>query len=226
MMMKLYQIYAKIRLWIQPYWKPKYVIVDQKKDKSKHKQKDEVNKDKISKKPKEKHWTEYLSASQNYDTYCKVVTYPEPIKPFKMKSQPNYDNIWCYHDREMHQVYGHFKKGAGYRYKKRNDKKRKQLKPLIFPMQNKAFDRTHLIPIGYHNSENDKRLLVGWDSKQNRGPFNDFEQKQKKRRVPIYWYTEITKTKVGAIWKYEIYSENGEILDRLECEMISKFVWQ
>lgn len=219
-----YSIYAKIRLWFQPYWKPKRPIDSQAKTKTVKETDD--SKKKKKKKVKEKHWTEYLEPSQKHDTYCKVITYPEVIKPFKMKNQPAYDTIWCYHSNEMHQVYGHFKPKAGFRYNKRDDKKRKQLKPLIFPMQDKPFDRTHLIPIGYHNSENDRRLLIGWDSQQNRGPFNKFEQRQKKRQVPIYWLTEVVRTPVGAKWKFTIFSEEGAILDSLETEMISKFIWQ
>lgn len=218
----IYKIYAKIRLWIQPYWRPKYDIFA---DENKVKDKPE-KKLKKKKKIKEKHWTEYLEGTQKYDTYCKVVTYPEEIKPFEMGVQPAYDNIWCFHSHELHQVYGHFKPGAGFRFKKRSDKKRKQLKPLIFPIQNKPFDRTHLIPIGYHNSENDRRLLVGWDSKHNRGPFNTFEQNQKQRKIPIYWFTQIKKSPAGAVWTYRIYTEDGKILDQLEIEMIGKFIWQ
>lgn len=232
--MDFYEIYAKIRLWFQPYWIPKYEIKDKSK-KSKKNKKGKHNKQgqpkrkpkqPIKKKKKEKHWTEYLEGTQNYDTYCKVITYPEEIKPFQMRTQPAYDTIWCFHNDSMHQVYGHFKAKAGFRYKTRNDKKRKMLKPLIFPRQNKPFDRTHLIPIGYHNSENDQRLLIGWDSKQNRGPFNKFEQRQKKRMIPIYWFTQVTKTPVGARWNFKIFSEDGALLDQLETEMVSPFIWQ
>ena len=215
----IYEIYAKIRLWIQPYWQPKYDVYSDTKVKKKPKKK------KKKKKVKEKHWTEYLEGTENHDTYCKVITYPEEIVPFGMDIQPAYDNIWCFHSRDLHQVYGHFKPKAGFRFKTRSNKKRRQLKPLIFPIQNKPFDRTHLIPIGYHNSENDKRLLIGWDSKDNRGPFNKFEQKQKKRSIPIYWFTEVKKSPAGAVWTYKIFSEDGTEIDSYSKERLGKFVW-
>lgn len=230
--MDFYEIYARIRLWIQPYWVPKYELEDKprkkkKKKKGKQPQAPQKKKKKVKKKKKkEQHWTAYLEGTEKYDTFCKVVTYPEEIIPFQTEIQPGYDTIWCYHDDKMHQVLGHFKANAGYRYKDRNDKKRKQLKPLIFPRQNKPFDRTHLIPIGYHNSENDQRLLIGWDSKQNRGPFNTFEQRQKQRMIPIYWFTQVERTPVGARWTFRIFSEQGAILDELETEMIAPFIWQ
>src|SRR5699024_12125259 len=81
----------------------------------------------------------------------------------------------------------HLAPGSGYTFRERDVAARGLLKPLIYPRdQGKPFDRTHLLPIGYHGSENDERLLVGWDSDANRGPFRSEERRVGKHgRSPV-----------------------------------------
>src|SRR5699024_9973651 len=97
----------------------------------------------------------------------------------------------------------------GYEFRERDDAARKTLKPSVFPLDHIGpFYRTHLIPIGYHGSESDHRLLIGWSPEANRGPFNDIEQVQKARKYTILGVLMVIKKHKGAEWtdtvdKYE-----------------------
>lgn len=51
---------------------------------------------------------------------------------------------------------------------------------MLYPEGKEAFDRTHIVPIGFHGTESDNRLLVGWNSNQNRVQINKFEKKVRK----------------------------------------------
>ena len=146
----------------------------------------------------------------------------------KLKNKPKLNSIWSYHDFDVHQVFGHFSQGAGFINKERNDEERAKLKPWLKPVKpKKKYDRTHVIPFGYHGSESDPRLVVGWSSKHNQNELKEFEKKQKHRREDIYWFTEIKKEQYQAIWTYKIYSAKTlKQLDILTLTMHATFGWR
>lgn len=158
-----------------------------------------------------------------------VLSYPHAMgEIWKNERLPKPMQVWYHHDDQVHELFSHLVPGSGFKFKERNRDARNRLKPLIMPRgQGKPFDRTHLIPIGYHGSEGDKRLLVGWDSAQNRGPMNDFEQRQKRRKVPIYWLARIKRTERGATLVYVTWdARNMNLLDSQEYSVVGEFVWK
>ena len=170
-----------------------------------------------------------------YDLKVNTYNYPRPLHELnRLDIKPELGTIFAYHDKNRHQVLGHFAPKSGYKYGKdtRSNSKRKSLFPLVFPkyVEDKPFDRTHLIPFGYHNSESDKRLLIGWDSWQNRNPLNEWELNAKNHDQNIYWLADIEKTENGADWHYRIFDENYNVIDRLDLSMGTQeepisFVW-
>lgn len=146
----------------------------------------------------------------------------------KQMELPTLNTIWYYHDKYTHQVLGYFETGSGVNKVERSTELRRKLKPLIYPTTVGEFDRTHLIPFGYHESEGDNRLLIGWDSQQNRTLFNEFEQRQKLLPFNIYWLTRVDRDldKGGVNWTFEIYNTERELVDKLESEMIAGFSWR
>ena len=213
-------LYARIRQMIQPYYRPK---PKGQKRKSKKEQKVEiaaaaemsksVNGDK-----------DVLISLRNTKT---PLTSAAAIKP-----KPRPDQAWFYGDANMLQIFACFDAKAGYRYPDRSDTERKKLKPLLFPDEGKPFDRTHLIPIGYHGSEKDNRLLVGWNSEQNRNILNEFEKRAKEIPHPIYWLTSINRVPGGMDWHYRIFDARdpekvpSPLLMKLDVEYRGKYVWR
>ena len=145
-----------------------------------------------------------------------------------LKDKPKINQIWFYHDENRHQVFAHLGKGTGNVCKTRNDELRRNMTPWIRPRIKKKFDRTHLIPIGYHGSDGDQRLIIGWDSNHNQNELKNFEFKQKKRNENVYWLTDVQKTKYGAVWNYKIYSaKTNKLLDSLTLRMDkTQFMWR
>lgn len=162
-----------------------------------------------------------------------VAKISKPLASFSnsnLPAQAPFDKIYYYHDERRHEVVCKFDKGAGFRYPSRSDRERKKLKPTIYP-KGVQYDRTHLIPIGYHGSENSPILLVGWDSQQNRGPLAEFEKKIKRAKYPIFWHTVIERTNNGAVWHYRIYDGRNPqarplpLVASLDVEMSCPFFW-
>ena len=142
--------------------------------------------------------------------------------------KPKLNQIWVYHDENYHQMFAHLGKGTGNVCKTRNDELRRNMTPWIRPRIKKKFDRTHVLPIGYHGSDGDPRLIIGWDSNHNQNELKNFEFKQKKRNENIFWLTDVRKTKYGAIWNYKIYSTTtNKLLDSLTLRMDkTQFMWR
>lgn len=159
----------------------------------------------------------------------KIITRKNPLH--KVKELPNLpagDEIWYYHSRNWHEVLARLEVGTGNRFKgkHRSNQNRRGLNPLLYPIQKQSYDRTHLIPFGYHGNENDPRLLVGWNSEQNQKELNHFEAKQKKRPYAIYWLAAIRKTDDGAKWNYRIYrASDMTLVDSITLEYKKQFHW-
>lgn len=137
---------------------------------------------------------------------------------------------YFYHDDNYHQIAVKFKKGSRKtHYQKRDDVARKQLKPLLFPNSNQPFDRTHIIPIAYHGSENDNRLLVGFNSKINRQDLRDFEIEVShfNDKQTILWFVSIDKQPdTSAIWYATVWDTKGNILIEDSFHDKDPFTWK
>lgn len=202
-----------------PYYRPKPEVL--------------VNKDTEGRKKTQIHKSREQLIDRK-DLTMPVLRYPNPLdKAYTFKKKPSLNTIWYYHSASRHQVYAHLAQGSGYTHKsgERSNLDRSMLKPVLYPIGQK-YDRTHLIPFGYHGSESDPRLVIGWNAFQNRNEMSDFEQKQKKLKQDIYWLTDVRRTKYGAALRYEIFSARDDrLLDSLVVKVGSaqapvKFYWK
>lgn len=138
----------------------------------------------------------------------------------KTDKRPQANKIWWYHDSETHQILAHLLPNGRKKFgpEHRSDEERKALKPAIRPVNLKRpYDRTHLIPFGYVGTENDPRLVIGWNPVHNKQDLHDFEMRSSKLDEPIYWFCQVKKTDYGAVFVYIIYSVNdGRMIDSLK----------
>lgn len=158
-----------------------------------------------------------------------VLNYPKSLdNAIKLKTKPKKNRIWVYHDKDRHQLFAHLDVRSGFKCKTRNDELRLNMIPWIKPKVKKKYDRTHVLPIGYHGSDGDPRLIIGWDSEHNQNELKNFEFRNKKRDEPIYWFTDIRKDKYGATWSYKIYSvKTKKLIDSLTLRMDkTQFMWR
>lgn len=158
-----------------------------------------------------------------------VLNYPKSLdNAIELKTKPKKNRIWVYHDKDRHQLFAHLDVRSGFKCKTRNDELRRNMIPWIKPKVKKKYDRTHVLPIGYHGSDGDPRLIIGWDSEHNQNELKNFEFRNKKRDEPIYWFTDIRKDKYGATWSYKIYSvKTKKLIDSLTLRMDkTQFMWR
>lgn len=138
----------------------------------------------------------------------------------------DYGTVWFNQISKRLEVLAYLEKGTSQHYQSRNQNNRRKLKSRIQPKVDPKeipMDRTHLIPVGYHGSESDNRLMVLWDRKDNQVTFNNFEDGMKNTQSDIYWYTGITRKPYGLEWHYKVVdAESGEILGELFTEMGSR----
>lgn len=76
-------------------------------------------------------------------------------------------------------------------------KKRRRVKLAIKPSgEGPSYDRTHVIPEGYRESEKDPRVVVGWDSECNQVQMKDFEElvAVRNQNMVILWMTTLRLT--------------------------------
>lgn len=136
---------------------------------------------------------------------------------------------YYYHDSDYHQIAVRFEpRSIKDKYKPRDGAERRKLKPLLFPIQDVPFDRTHVIPVGYHGSESDKRLLVGFNSEINQNELQEFEFRVANinKSKTILWFVSIEKQFDGsALWRTTVWDERGKVLKQAEFHDIKKFVW-
>lgn len=197
-------LYQRIRKWIQPYWNPK---------------------PKKKKKPRDKSFS-----TRGKETELIFVESKRPLtRAFEFEKQPKIDECWTYHNSHLHQIWCHLAPGTGFRYTtdQRSNEERRLTNLCIRPVLKVkgSIHRTHMLPFGYHGLENDERLVIGWSGEANIGPFNEFEQKIKKLKEPIYWMCSVERMKYGARWRYIIFNEQMKMIDSLEHVMKTEFVW-
>lgn len=237
------KLYRAIRLFIQPYYDndvlDRYLEesyqkkIAKKKAHERPKQTEQAHAKKETKTQRNSHVHARTSArfikgkELHTDSIRKVLSVTQPLsKIANFKHLPKLNTIWSYTSSRSMQLAGVFEPGAGYVFRNRNARRRKTLRPKIYPLQDKPFDRTHLLPFGFTRSENDDRLLVGWDSNQNRNELNDFEQMAKRFSMPIIWLTVITHSQEGLHWSYRIYScENRKLLAKLDISFNCRYKW-
>ena len=197
-------LYQRIRKWIQPYWNPK---------------------PKKKKKPRDKSFS-----TRGKETELIFVESKRPLtRAFEFEKQPKIEECWTYHNSHLHQIWCHLAPGTGFRYTtdQRSNEERRLTNLCIRPVLKVkgSIHRTHMLPFGYHGLENDERLVIGWSGEANIGPFNEFEQKIKKLKEPIYWMCSVERMKYGARWRYIIFNEQMKMIDSLEHIMKTEFVW-
>lgn len=195
------KLYISVRKWFQPYWNPRPKIT---KVKQKKKQESQYNTVEQSVKIlRSKHRLERL---------------------WNGGKTPSVGKYWFFHDVSHHEVGAYLPKDTAFTFTERNDKERSELKPLIYPRMNVAYDRTHLIPFGYHGIENNSALVIGWSSSHNRNELRNFEiemNKENKTR-DLVWFTYVTRKPEFGIWTYRVYDANtrkivGELTLKLKC---------
>ncbi|MGP5096132.1 hypothetical protein [Staphylococcus equorum] len=142
-------------------------------------------------------------------------------------SEPRLAFYW--HDDVSHQVAVRFDKGGiKDEYKTRSNGERRKLEPLIRPYQKGNVDRTHVIPIGYHGSEKDKRLLIGFDSHINQVKLKNFEEYASKvnKQKTILWFVDIQRQDNDSVkWHATVWGEKGEIIIKKTFHDKRKFKW-
>lgn len=139
------------------------------------------------------------------------------------------DDLFYYRSDRKLQLVVKFKPHSAKRYQYRDDKQRKTLKPIIAPKRGKKpYDRTHLIPIGYHGSENNPLLVIGWDSVQNRGEIEQFERRIAKinQTETIIWFVDLTyEVDKTVSWDVWITNQYGKPLLDNHFHDASEFFW-
>lgn len=198
-------VYVILRQWLQPWWRPIS------KDAS-----DVTTPDLVAQTPP--------AQSRGLTLH----TTKAAIADFrKLQSLPELNSAWCYHDGAIHQVLAHLRADGrnDFPKEKRDDSARQSFKPLIYPT-NVKYDRTHLIPFGYHGKEDNPYLLIGWSNVDNQGLFAKFENKQSDRGVDLYWFTTVLKNDKGAVWAYAIYdARSKKFLDAMQSVAHGPFFW-
>lgn len=158
-----------------------------------------------------------------------VVSVPKPLdNPLSFKTKPKINTIWTYHDESRHQAFAHLLPASRSMNKVRDNERRSQLKPWLRPRSKKEHHRTHMIPFGYHGSENDPRLVVLWSKEHNSNQLYHFENKISALKKAVYWHCDIRRTKNGAAWRYVIYdAKTEEKIDQLIVKMDhTPFQWE
>lgn len=139
---------------------------------------------------------------------------------------------YVFHDNQRHVVIAHLVRGTAWDYTVRDTAARAKLKPKFIPIGlGKPYDRTHLVPFGFHGSENDPFLVVPWDPAQNQGPMNKYEQDTKKltNRKDVIWCAQVDlgPHSKGAVLSYYIYDpvSRREIRQHFTSHMKCSFKW-
>ena len=137
---------------------------------------------------------------------------------------PSVGKYWFYHDAAHHEIGAYLPKDTAFTFTERSDEERSELKPLVYPRMNVAYDRTHLIPFGYHGIENNSALVIGWSSSHNRNELRNFEieMNKKNKTKDLVWFTYVTRKPEYGIWTYKVFDAKsreivGELTLKLKC---------
>ncbi|MDW3953386.1 hypothetical protein QI339_12245 [Staphylococcus saprophyticus] len=217
-------VLKEIHKWIEPYKYDNEVEQDKKTLSMKKKK---VHVSKITKNDKTP--TE-LDAVNRGELGVKIITLNEQLDnetAFQRMDKSGSHIAYYYHSGDRHQIAVRFEPQSGFRYYKRNSSKLKTFKPIIEPKYSE-WDKTHLIPLGFHGSESDPRLLIGWSRKLNRGAIKKHEDKVTRinKDHTIYWFIDIEKTKEdSAYWTSTVWFEDGALAEKQKFYDKDKFKW-
>ena len=135
---------------------------------------------------------------------------------------PSVGKYWFYHDAAHHEIGAYLPKDTAFAFT--------ELKPLVYPRMNVAYDRTHLIPFGYHGIENNSALVIGWSSSHNRNELRNFEieMNKKNKTKDLVWFTYVTRKPEYGVWTYKVFDAKsreivGELTLKLKC---GDWVWR
>lgn len=149
---------------------------------------------------------------------------------FELMKEAEPKTAFYWHNTTLHQVAVKFEKGGlKDEYKTRDNAERQKLEPLIEPKRKANRDRTHVIPIGYHGSESDKRLLVGFSSKLNQQDLKNFEDKAGilNKKYTILWFVDIRKQEDNSvIWYATVWNDKGDKLLQDSFHDKQPFIWK
>ncbi|HCU8763828.1 TPA: hypothetical protein OVG04_002641 [Staphylococcus aureus] len=218
-------ILRSINKWVRPYMYDDEIKTPPKKRKETKKKVKVKKLTKNDKKPTE------LDAVKRGEIGIKMITVNYALdkdSAFQRLDKSHSHIAYYHHTREKHQIAVRFEPQSGFRYYQRNERKRRNFKPLIEPKY-EAWDKTHLIPVGFHGSENDPRLLIGWSSRLNRGAIKKHEDKvtNVNQGHTIYWFVDVEKHREsgGAYWTSTVWFEDGSLVDEQKFYDKSKFHW-
>lgn len=200
------KIYVSVRKWFQPYWNPKPKMV------------------KIPNKPK-------TDNEQKEEKSVKILRSKTRLESlWNSGKTPSAGKYWFYHDAAHHEIGAYLPKDTAFNFTERSDEERSELKPLVYPRMNVAYDRTHLIPFGYHGIENNNALVIGWSSSHNRNELRNFEieMNQKNKTKDLVWFTYVTRKPEYGVWTYKVFDAKsreivGELTLKLKC---GDWVWK
>jgi len=223
-------IYYKVDKWLRPY---RYHFEDElfsEVESKGHRKKTKI-KGKRSKKLSEKEEKAKKAFLETGAIGIELVTIGQPLNEksalnrlTRSKSQLAY----YYHDEWYHQVAVKLDKGAAWKYHARNEVKRKNLEPIIEHKKDGYGDKTHLIPIGYHGSDSDERLLIRFDSNINRGDLKKEEEYVEKinKEERIMWFVDIQRQKDNtAKWYMYVWDEEYRLISQKEFHDQNQFNW-
>ena len=200
------KIYVSVRKWLQPYWNPRPKTV------------------KIPNKPK-------TDNEQKDEKSIKILRSKTRLERlWNSGKAPSVGKYWFYHDAAHHEVGAYLPKDTAFAFTERSDEERSELKPLVYPRMNVAYDRTHLIPFGYHGIENNSALVIGWSSSHNRNELRNFEieMNKKNKTKDLVWFTCVTRKPEHGVWTYKVFDAKsreivGELTLKLKC---GDWVWK
>lgn len=179
--------------------------------------------------------TKGMTKQEVVDSDITALNIQRQLKPFTasesivaLENEP-FDNGWYFHNDRYHQLTVKYDKGSGKRYQARNGGKRQKIKKdlLLFPKV-PSYDMTHLHNVGFHGSDSDLRLLVGWNSDQNRKSMRLFEEEivALNQKKPIFWYVSIElQDDYSAKWNSVVYDLDGVVVLEKSFHDTANFKW-
>lgn len=216
--------------WLRPY---RYHFEDEsirehKEQKKRKKKKLKRNTKRVISLEEQKQTKEFLARGEIGVKLTTLNSILKKDKVLQLLQRSGYNLGYFYHDKDHHQLAIKFKANSSWKYKERNGAKIKKLKPLVYHKDIRTQDRTHMIPIGFHGSEDDARLLVGFSAKINKGELKKFENyiANVNDREEILWFINIVRQKDNtAIWHATVWDKDNNIIDDKKFHDKSQFVW-
>lgn len=138
-------------------------------------------------------------------------------------------NGYFIHTDSHHQLAIKFEKGSTWKYYERSNKRRSKLRPLIEYKEKGKSDKTHLIPVGFHGSENDERLLIDFDSTINRTELRKFEEYigDVNAKEDVLWFIDIKRQcDESVIWDATVWDILGNVIKQASFHDKNQFRWR